>query len=128
MKNFEAFLAWRVGHDFHLQKDMVAGPEGRILVDFLGRFETLEEDFARVCAAVGVRADLHHTNQSRHRDYRCYYTDRTRELVERFWADDITFFGYRFDPPATRGQPKAGADAAPTARPPAPRLALRREL
>ena len=101
MKDFEGYLAWRVGHAFQLQKHMVAGPEGQLLVDFVGRFEKLEEDFGKVCATVGVRADLAHHNQSRHRDYRFYYTNRTRELVETFWAEDIEFFGYQFDPPAS---------------------------
>ena len=118
MKGFEEYLHWRVESYRLLQKDFVADARGRLLVDFLGRFERLEEDFATVCAAVGVRAGLIHLNRSVHRDYRCYYTDRTRELVETFWADDVESFGYRFDPPAGAAAP-AVAGAPPHAPRPA---------
>ncbi len=98
MSGFEEFLAWRVEHAWLLQKSFVADARGGLLVDFVGRFEDLEEDFGKVCAATGVRATLPHLNRSRHPDYRRHYTERTRRLVEEAWAEDVRFFGYQFDP------------------------------
>ena len=97
-----------------LQKDFVASPEGDLLVDFVGRFENLEEDFGKVCSAIGANADLLHLNQSRHGDYRLHYTEYTRRLVEEAWAEDVQFFGYQFDPTTRR---RAEFDRRPVRRP-----------
>ena len=100
MSGFAEFLAWRTDKSRLLQKDFVADRDGNLLVDFVGRFEDLEEDFGKVCSAVGLRAALPHLNRSRHGDYRVHYTEYTRRLVEEAWAEDIRTFGYQFDPTA----------------------------
>ena len=107
MSGFEEFLTWRAENDRLLQKDFVADPQGGLLIDFLGRFEDLEEDFGKVCSATGVRAGLPHRNRSQHGDYRSCYTDRTRELVETHWAEDVRLFQYAFDPASNRASPGA---------------------
>jgi hypothetical protein len=103
---FESFLLWRAEHDRQLQKTPLTGDDGRLLVDFVGRFETLEEDFATLCTALGLRARLPHVNRSRHGDYRTYYTPRTVHLVEEYWAEDIEMFGYTFEEPEPTAAPR----------------------
>ncbi len=39
--------------------------------------------------------------QSRY-DYRSMYTDELAEIVARLFRDDIDYFGFTFDGPATR--------------------------
>jgi len=68
-----------------------------LLVDAVGRFESLEEDFSQICRRLGLSANLPHANRSSHRDYRFYYTDRTIEYVADRCRDDISRFGYAFD-------------------------------
>ncbi len=114
VRDFAEFLSWRAEHARLLQKDFVASPEGDLLVDFVGRFENLEEDFGKVCSAIGANADLLHLNQSRHGDYRLHYTEYTRRLVEEAWAEDVQFFGYQFDPTTRR---RAEFDRRPVRRP-----------
>ena len=46
---------------------------------------------------MGVPATLRSTNPSRHRDYRDYYSDETREIVAMVYAEDIALLGYDFD-------------------------------
>lgn len=95
---------------FHLdtsitpQVDCVTDRHGRLIVDFIGRYEQLDRDFADICRRVGVPvAALPHRRQAVDRaDYRRYYDDDTAECVARHFADDIARFGYRFDDPATR--------------------------
>lgn len=66
-------------------------------VDFVGRFEQLEEDFAIVCERIGIpTGDLPHLVQSRHGHYTEYYTPKTRDAVARVYARDIDIFGYDF--------------------------------
>lgn len=70
---------------------------GRIDMDFIGRFERLQEDFDAVAERLGVDARLPHLNQSRSNDYQSFYSDASRELVARVYAEDIDAFGYSFD-------------------------------
>jgi hypothetical protein len=65
--------------------------------DFVGRFETLESDFARVCASLDIRAVLPRKNTSTHGAYAGYYDAWGRDFVARRYADDIDEFGYAFE-------------------------------
>jgi hypothetical protein len=94
---FARYLEWRAARPAVLQKDFVADPAGRLLVDFVGRFESLRADFRHACARIGVAAELPHANRSRRGDYRSYYDRRARELVGEVYREDVDFFGYRFE-------------------------------
>ena len=82
---------------FMPQMDWVADAEGTILVDFIGRFETLHNDFDEVCTRVGITANLPHLKQSERGDYRKYYDDVTADIVGRWFAKDLAAFGYTFE-------------------------------
>jgi hypothetical protein len=96
--SFEDFLQWRIDHPVWKQKDFVTDADGDEIVDFVGRFENIEADFARVCEATNIRASLPHLNSSRHKDYRTYYRGRACRLLEEYSKDDIEYFSYRFEP------------------------------
>jgi hypothetical protein len=73
--------------------------DGLLAVDFLGRYETLQEDFATVLDALGLshRVELGKVNVSRGRGgYRAYYTDSSRALVADWYRSEIEHFGYVF--------------------------------
>jgi hypothetical protein len=107
---FEEFLRHKFapGHPFQyyfeisaqLQSHYILDHSGRILVDFVGRYERLQADFEEACRLGGVpQIRLPHKRHSveRKRDYRSYYDDVTAELVSRHYAQDIELFGYAFD-------------------------------
>jgi len=111
--DFGDFLRWKLDperpYQFHvdtsieLQTDYLIDLHGTIVVDFIGRYERLEQDFATACERIGLRGiHLPHRRQAkdRQRDYRRYYDDGTRELVARHFARDIELLGYSFDPAA----------------------------
>lgn len=74
--------------------------DDRVAVDFLGRYENLNEDLRRLSeeagipfdgwipsAKAGIRAD---------RDYRSAYNAHTRRLIEHMFRREIEHFGYSF--------------------------------
>ena len=68
-----------------------------VIIDFVGRFETLEKDFSSVCRHVGIEASLPHANKTDHRDYREFYDDALTAKVAEHWRCDIDLFAYEFD-------------------------------
>ncbi len=81
---------------FMPQTDWISDQRGGVLVDFVGRYERLHEDFAEVCRRLGVTAQLPHLKKSDHEGYREHYTDETREIVRRWFDKDIETFDYHF--------------------------------
>jgi Sulfotransferase family len=87
-----------VKHIFQNQLDYLSDEDGQEIVDFIGRFETLADDFATISAKVyGKPIALAHINASNHAPFQTYYTPQTRKLVEKAYARDIARFGYCFD-------------------------------
>lgn len=82
------------------QKDHVTDEDGVLRADIL-RLEHLNED---VNAYFGLDITLESRNISniKHIDYRTFYDDATYKIVEDWYADDIEFFGFTFDGPATK--------------------------
>ncbi len=95
--SFAKFIAWRVKRRPLLQSELIVDPHGELLVDFLGRFENLSDDFQNVCRQIGIQVRLPKLNASNHRDYRSYYDDATAELTAKYWQRDIEMFSYTFD-------------------------------
>jgi hypothetical protein len=96
--SFEAYVAYKCSPEgMRLQSDFVVDKNGEQIVDFIGRFERLPEDFASVCKRIGVKATLPHTNASTHRDYRSYYTTQMIADVLGAYSQDIERFSYTFD-------------------------------
>jgi hypothetical protein len=74
----------------------VTDHQGNLIVDFVGRFENLMEDFALLCHKLNITGTLGRRNRSQHRDYRSYYSARAIELVAQGCAEDIQLFGYTY--------------------------------
>ena len=92
-----SFGEWlRGGPGPTLQLDRIADREGRLLVDFVGRFEQIERDFSYVQQRIGIMASLPHLLRSEHRPYRDYYDDEAHDLVAHHYRRDIEGFGYDF--------------------------------
>jgi len=69
--------------------------QGQCVADFVGRFERLQEDWAKLDARFRL-GPLPALNASRRRPYREMYDSHLRDLVGRFYARDIELFGYTF--------------------------------
>lgn len=101
------------------QTEMLYDDAGNLLVDFVGKFENLQEDFDKVCNHLGFedsglqhinssdkksrelrrkfRNFVHRNNESGLRNYVDFYDDETRQYVSDLYRKDIDNFGYRFN-------------------------------
>jgi hypothetical protein len=71
---------------------------GKVLVDFIGRYENLTHDFREACRRIGIQPPrLAHRRQASDRsDYRGYYDDATAALIAEHFRPDVELFGYTF--------------------------------
>ena len=81
---------------FMPQLDWISNESGGIIVDHVGRYENLAQDFNELCNTLGIRKELPHVRQSSHGIYRNYYSDDTQEIIRNCFLKDIEAFGYQF--------------------------------
>ena len=97
-KSFEQFAHWWLSKpEKARQKHYVTNDNGNCIVDYIGRFESLTEDFYKIMSVIGISGNLKHIGPSKHRDYRTYYKDKLAEYVGNVLASDADYFGYHFD-------------------------------
>lgn len=108
-EDFESFLRFKLDpqrpYQYHidtsieLQSDYVVDLHGSLIVDFVGKFENLHDDFAYICRRIGIQCELPHRRKAtnRKKDFRSYYTDQTATMVAEHFRRDIELFGYKFD-------------------------------
>jgi Sulfotransferase family len=74
--------------------------DGTVAVDFVGRYERLEEDLALALGRIGVAAPALPRAKGTFRQtkvpYREYYDDETREMVRDWYAREIALLDYEF--------------------------------
>jgi hypothetical protein len=95
--SFSDYLRFAIDKRMGRQRPLLTDQQGRVCLDFVGRFENLQQDFTIVAQRLQLQSRLPHTNRSAHRDYRDFYTPRTRQMVLDAYAEDIDTFGYEFD-------------------------------
>ena len=80
------------------QLNFLRDGNGTMLVDLVGRFETLAQDAREIFRRIGIDDAVmpHEAKSDRRSGYRDYYDDETRERVTELYAEDIAHFGYAF--------------------------------
>lgn len=101
------------------QHQFIYGKENKCLVDYVGKFETLQQDFSIISQKIfGKPLVLPHKNKTQQQSvlsrslnklkksmtgtqnkkhYSSFYDDETQEWVAKFYAKDIELFGYHFE-------------------------------
>lgn len=77
------------------QVDFIRSPEGSILVDYIGRYENLNETIRTVSSVLGREFKLSKENVgSRVLDNRCQVSREAMDVVRRVYKDDYECFDY----------------------------------
>ncbi|WP_339909347.1 sulfotransferase family 2 domain-containing protein [Symmachiella dynata] len=74
--------------------------DGKIAVDFIGRFESLDAGLETIQTKLSVvdrRVPHLKKGRKRHQHYSHFYTNRMREQVRSLYEADLEAFGYQFD-------------------------------
>lgn len=86
--------AWGINKHLEPQINFIKNEK----IDFIGRFESLERDFVKICKTINHPVtQLKKENSTEHFHYSHYYDTKTMRLVEDLYREDIEYFGYNFN-------------------------------
>ena len=68
------------------------------LVDFVGKFENLSNDFDYAMTQIKCEhIKLPFLNKSTRKSYKEYYTEETKKLIKNYYREDVKLFDYYYD-------------------------------
>jgi len=69
-----------------------------IFVEYIGRYENLEHDWAIIANRIAVSPKIvHHLHATEHDHYTTYYNNRTRDIIRNLYGEEIEALGYEFE-------------------------------
>ena len=75
----------------------VCNNHGDLIVDYIGRFESLQEDMDNIFEILNIDSEkLPHVNKTDHDNYKTYYDKETIKEVEKMFWKDIEVFEYEY--------------------------------
>ena len=82
---------------WNLQHKWLCDKKGNLIVDYVGKFESLNEDLLTICNKINIDVPKlkHLKNSKRKRAYGEFYNDKTRKIVSEACAKDFELFGYQ---------------------------------
>lgn len=104
-KSIQAFRGWvcnmpKRWADFDELKQYIC-KDRRIALDFVGRYENLEEDWKHICEELEIPVIKLGNEKTGFRDksihYSRYYDDASRDALAELRKDDIDIFEYEFE-------------------------------
>ncbi|MBT8076931.1 MAG: sulfotransferase family protein [Gammaproteobacteria bacterium] len=77
------------------QYRLLTDADARVGLDFVGRYESLQESYDKICAFLGIPSTpLPRKNPSKHKPWREYYDEELAASVRDFYEMDLRLFGY----------------------------------
>ena len=109
-RDFVAWLCSEEGQDTYADKDWISQFEllsdgnQQLCCDFIGRFETIQDDFKKIFNEIGIysirlpvlAASKDMPVKSRFENFKDYYDPKTIEMIAGRYQKDIEFFNYNF--------------------------------
>ena len=67
------------------------------IVDYIGRFESIVDDMNIIFDKLSIpMTKIKKLNGTSHKEYKTYYNNNTRKIIEKIYKNDIEYFGYGF--------------------------------
>lgn len=85
-------------HVFLSQYETILDSNGKVFVDFVGKFENLEEDFQKILKKCGFDKITHKNkfvNRRNKDNYKKYYTQEALDIINKIYEKDFEFFCYK---------------------------------
>jgi hypothetical protein len=94
---YEEFLKEKINHTTFSQLYFLTDASGNVPMDFIGRFENLQEDFNTVCLRLSLEdPTLPKLLIRKYGHYTDNYTSKTKDLVYKLYKDEIDYFGFEY--------------------------------
>ncbi len=85
-------------HHFRSQVYQLIDDEAELVVNYIGRLETLEVSLQEISQKTGLEFSAHfHINKTSQKPYQAYYTEELKAKVQKRFSTDIAFLGYTFE-------------------------------
>ena len=95
--SFEDFLNSNMNHQTFSQLYFITDSKGNVPMNFVGRFENLQQDFDKVCEQLRIEdSELPKLLVRKYGHYTENYTQKTRDLVYSLYKDEIDYFGFEY--------------------------------
>jgi hypothetical protein len=76
----------------------IKNAKGQVAMDFIGKFENLEPDFATICDAIGITdKTLPRLVMSAKKANEDHFDSEVIDLVYKKYKEEIKLFGYEFE-------------------------------
>lgn len=97
--SFEKFIMSFAGTGFlRPQTYWLKDFDGKVKLDFIGKFESLDDSFMRISQALDISADgLPHNLKSKQIDISTDFTVKAVNFINDYYAEEIEMFDYSFD-------------------------------
>ena len=103
--NFKEFLQNYLETNPPLQLDFISDSQGKIIVDKIGCFEQLQQDFAEILDRIQIEDRQYNSpnlkvinmSSNRSRNYQQYYDGESSNWVEEYFQPDIAYFKFQFE-------------------------------
>lgn len=96
-KTFDDFVRYdRYKYDYSFKYYLCK--DGELMVDYVGKLETMQKDYMVITAACGIDSKLVDSkiNKTNHDEYQTYYNKESQNIVKNKYIEDIEFFRYEF--------------------------------
>jgi hypothetical protein len=90
---------YSINDHYKTQTSFIFDSNNNNMVDFIGRFESLNKDFSDLCNSLNIpyeKLPLHNKMHDKVH-YAKYHNDHTKDLVSQIYKIDIENFGYTFN-------------------------------
>ncbi|SFZ97907.1 alpha-2,3-sialyltransferase [hydrothermal vent metagenome] len=79
------------------QYKYVCDQQGDLIIDFIGKFENIHDDFSCISKILNITTNLTHENKTKHKqEYQKLYTEEMRSIVSSIYKKDFEIFNYDF--------------------------------